>query len=296
MTRTPNTEQEWTIHSINIHGIFFERWCQKVIEQTKIWTLDSVNYPVEFPPSNGPFRGKESTLDIRASRDMTDRRVCLLIECKKNNPDFVHWVFFQKPRERANTDFVFSSVANWVKDSITHRWEPEMGSVPSPHDYIVTDEGRETRGNYLDWKKDNKKTKTSNAAILEAAYQVGIATQSVVHEDYVVCQKFNATSLPPPWALKFYMPVILTTARLFTCEFDPNTVDPATGEITLTSASLSERQELVFEYALPRSLQPNPTNLPKAYKEGIIDSFTRLHIVVVQSQQFPNFLQSFDQR
>ena len=80
MPITPQTQHDWTVHSINIHGIFFERWCQHVVTEADGWNLDAVNYPVEFPPPNGPWRGKESTLDIRASREIGDHRICLL--CK----------------------------------------------------------------------------------------------------------------------------------------------------------------------------------------------------------------------
>src|ERR1700730_1636817 len=101
MPITLKTEHDWTFHSINIHGFFFERWCQPVVAEAEGWTLDAVHYPVEFPPPSAPLRGTESALDIRASRGESDNRLCLLIECKKNNPEFVDWVFFQRPKERA---------------------------------------------------------------------------------------------------------------------------------------------------------------------------------------------------
>src|SRR4051794_19913157 len=92
----PATEDEWIIHSINIHGVFFERWCQKKISATFPWRVKSTNYPVEYPPPNGPLRGKESALDIRAEIQLGDLLLTLTIECKKNNPDFVKWIFFLK--------------------------------------------------------------------------------------------------------------------------------------------------------------------------------------------------------
>ena len=30
--------RNWTIYSINIHGIFFERWCREAISDTKGWS------------------------------------------------------------------------------------------------------------------------------------------------------------------------------------------------------------------------------------------------------------------
>lgn len=108
MPVTLQTEHDWTVHSINIHGLFFERWCQQAVAEAEGRTLDAANYPVEFPPPNGPWRGRESALDIRASRGESDNRLCLLIECKKSNQEFVHWVFFPKPKERATLGFIVS--------------------------------------------------------------------------------------------------------------------------------------------------------------------------------------------
>ena len=50
MPITLKREHDWTVHSINIHGFFFERWCQQAVSEAEGWTLNAVNYPVEFPP------------------------------------------------------------------------------------------------------------------------------------------------------------------------------------------------------------------------------------------------------
>ncbi len=42
--RQPHSDEEWTIHSLNIHGTFFERWCQRVIAETPPWQVKSTNY------------------------------------------------------------------------------------------------------------------------------------------------------------------------------------------------------------------------------------------------------------
>jgi hypothetical protein len=295
MTNTPQTQHDWTVHSINIHGIFFERWCQRIVAEAKGWTLDSVNYPVEFPPPNGPFRGKESTLDIRASRDISDHRLCLLIECKKNNPEFVDWVFFQKPPDRASKEFIVSQVENTPRTPPAQGWDTISTIRHLKSNFVVADEARETRASYRDLKNTSNKTKTSNAAIQDASYQVSLAKQAVAHEDDGICRRIgNSSSVAQlPWRKRIYFPTIVTTARLFVCEFDPKAVDPATGEIVPDKAMVTEREALVFEYPLPRHLQFAPSNVADSYKEGLVDLFTRLHILVVQSQHFPTFLETF---
>jgi hypothetical protein len=219
----------------------------------------------------------------------------LLIECKKNNPEFVHWVFFQKPRERQSKDFIVSQVENKVRIPPAQGWDTVSGYQQLSSSFVVADEARETRGNYLNWKKPATKTKTSNAAIQDAADQVSLARQAVIHEDASVSRRIgeSSSSAQPPWHKKLFFPTIVTTAQLFVCKFDPKEVAPATGEIEYTKASIAAREALVFEYPLPRHLQRSPADMAGSYREGLVDSFTRLHILVVQSKHFPTFLQTF---
>ena len=58
---TANTDEEFTVQALTIHGTFFERKCQDIITQAKNWTLRGINYPVEH-------QGKASNLDIWAEK------------------------------------------------------------------------------------------------------------------------------------------------------------------------------------------------------------------------------------
>lgn len=54
MSKPPSTDHEWIIHSINIHGVFFERWCQKTISEKVIGRFDQLTtqlnilHPTDF--------------------------------------------------------------------------------------------------------------------------------------------------------------------------------------------------------------------------------------------------------
>src|SRR5690348_5216365 len=96
------TDEEWIIRSINIHGTFFQRWCENVVRDTSPWTVKATELPVAYPPLMHALPSNESALDILAELKVGEGIISLLIECKKSNPDFVNWVFF--PREsNANT-------------------------------------------------------------------------------------------------------------------------------------------------------------------------------------------------
>src|SRR6266404_6661625 len=96
MKQKPSTPDEWTIHAINIQGYFFESWCRRVVEGKSGWTVVSSNHPVADPHFNN-----ESALDLRAHfHHGTYGDMTLLIECKKNNPEFTEWVFFTRKLRR----------------------------------------------------------------------------------------------------------------------------------------------------------------------------------------------------
>lgn len=98
--------------------------------------------------------------------------------------------------------------------------------------------------------------------------------------------------MPPrrlPWVRQLFVPVIVTPAQVFTYDFSPEAIDPLSGEIPFSKAAVIERQQLIFWYPLPRRLQVMPL-LPEQKRIGALDLFNRMHIRIVQSRYFPEFL------
>lgn len=287
------TEDEWTIRALNIHGAFFERWCQKTVANAKGWKLRSTNYPVEWPPTKGPWRGQQSTLDIRAEFQRGDQRLTLLIECKKNNPQFIDWNFFPGLLSPDTRRFTIMTLDNKPPREDVPNWRTSWRSNPMTTDYLVADEARETRGSYLQYKKDDK-TKTSNAAISEAAEQIALATRSVIAEEIAFTKALcNHPSRPHPrWLQQSFVPVIVTSARLFACEFDPGDVDPTNGEISSDKVSRREQQWLVYTYPLPCHLHGEPLDLGNVLNQSdeTIETFLRRDILVIYAGAFAETL------
>lgn len=291
MSAAPVSEHDWTIHSINIHGGFFERHCRAVLLDRDDWILEATNYPVEYPPPNGPLRGEESELDIRACLQQGEDRLTLLVECKKNNPDLVNWIFFPVLPERERNTITLSRLLNSPREAPQTGWVAQRSLEWLDHSYPVADEARETRCDYLNYKK-NDKTRTSNVAITEAAYQIALASQHAVLEGSYFSQTLGDTDPPRrmPWHRQVFLPTIVTTARLFICDFNPRHVDRARGEIPYDKASSMEVPHLVFRYPLPCHLLRRPADLADTLIQGLLDRWVRMDIMVVQSEQFPDFL------
>lgn len=292
----PESEHDWTVHSINIHGIFFERFCQRIIDKSNLWKLKAVNYPVEFPPLRGPIRGRESTLDIRAYRELESGILTLLIECKKNNPDFVNWIFFPRYFAPNQNRLWFPQVENIQDQNSSTGWRPQtkLKVIAASSETRVFDAARETRGSYTGYRKGDP-TRTSNASIEDAAYQVTLATQAIVAEEdqFSRVLSVGVPGMSLPWKKQVFLPTVVTSARIFACDFNPADIDNLTGEIAYEKVSITEVPSLFFEYSVPRHLQGVPENLSQVVSTDSIDVFMRMHILIVQSAKLEEVLNNY---
>jgi hypothetical protein len=287
----PTTDGDWTIRALNIHGTFFERWCRAIVNRTANWEVRYTNYPVGWEGSH------EGALDIRADRRIEDHLISLLIECKKHNPEFIDWIFFPQPASPEHTVLRLSQV-RWQSINPPH-WEVIVKHTTMPWRSVMADEARETRGDYLGYKKQqSEKTKTANRAIQDAAHQVAVATQWIRFEEQRHGIALGATVPAPSPAYKFHhiIPVVVTTANLYLCEFDPAEVDPATGEIPPAKVRLTPVPNLRYEYPIPLSIQSRPPSdeLGGILQEMQMHRFQRLQIEVVNSLAFEGFLRDFE--
>ncbi len=292
MNTEPITNKEWTIHALNIHGTFFERRCQQVIAQAKGWRIQSTNYPVEFPSTG---HGKASNLDIWAEGYLAQHALQLLVECKKNNPEYVDWIFFPKSLHRP----IKTTVRVLESRFVTFRTQGINPYIPFPRlqelltDLVIADEARETRGDYQSRSRNDRQlTKTSNAAITDAATQIALATQAILYQEEQTLKKHFQRSpvnqpVRPPLV---FLPVIVTTANLFTCDFQDVNVDLNTGEIAFENVELQSRPCLLYDYPVPHALQRDPEEMGTQYSREYLEEQARMSIIVVQSAFFPTLL------
>ncbi len=281
-----STDEEHTIHASNIHGAFFERKCQDVVHNAKNWQIQDTNYPVTYGGAN-------SNLDIWADsgRTWASTRAVLLIECKKNNHGFIDWIFFRQPRHRPSASYIqmIQLRQNMNETSI---WEIRRELRPLKHDLIIADEARETKGDYLKIRNQQDRTKTSNMAITDAATQISIATQALIEQEYNVIEDARNNHREfLSYFQHFFLPTIVTTAKLFTCEFQDADVNLTTGEIPLDKVKLVPCPFLIYDYPIPPALQTLPKAMNLSYTRDTLKQLARMPIFVVQSEAFPMFLE-----
>jgi hypothetical protein len=160
-------------------------------------------------------------------------------------------------------------------------------------EWITTSGAWERRGNYLKYKKLNDKTKTSNAAINQAAHQIALATEAIINEE-LVNSKTLSTHVKMPYKHQIIIPTIVTTAKLFICKFDPKDIDQRTGEISFSKTTLEQQHYLLYEYPLPVHFHSTPTDKVGVLKTGNKDFGTRMDILIVNSSALPAFLSKLE--
>lgn len=57
MVSDPINQEDWTVHALNIHGVFFERRCVEIVSGLAEWQVVSTNYPVEYPAAEWALAG-----------------------------------------------------------------------------------------------------------------------------------------------------------------------------------------------------------------------------------------------
>jgi hypothetical protein len=300
MNIEPTTEHEHIVHALNIHGTFFERWCQHIVAQTPGWNIKHANYPVEFPTRKGSSLGETSALDIWAEFKAKDTILSLPIECKKHNPELSNWIFFghrQTAQFRHGGSPFITDIENIPRQAPNTGWDVQLTKKGwNAVIHVCTDEARETRGSYSEYKRAGKKldllTKTANNAINEACQQVALATQTIINDERVRSTTLSQQNppLPLPYSRQIFLPAIVTTARLFYCNFNAANVNVATGEIPYDKVSITEHPYLLYEYPLPRFLQHAPKDVASVFAINGWERFIRLDILVINSSALSDIL------
>ena len=181
-----------------------------------------------------------------------------------------------------------------MPESGTGPWSPKAFMQNGTAAMPVATDCREVRGDYVSQKDGNNKTKTSNASIQEASYQVALANRAIVHEDGGLLNLARASDqhATPPWTRKTYIPIIVTTARLFKVSFAANDVALSTGEIPLSVVTLEPVTSVLYEYPLPKHLQHTPADPLPALSGIEFESFSRMDIIVVQAESLAEMLKT----
>lgn len=259
--------------TLNRHGYpFHAAVIKRVLDLGKTgspWRIKTSEFPVSV-------KGKDTRIDIVLSRkaefETGGPPAFLICECKRANPSLRNWCFCRLPfvhRRRNPETLLVESV--WHEKGSAHTFSRgiKMDLIPDQAYHI----GIEFRPQP---KNENSKGDSGNGRgqIEDTATQVCRGLNGFL--DYMEHQ----TRIDTPPFDAVVIPVIITTARLFTCSADLGEADLSTGE--LSTCELTETDRVYYQYHVSPSLRHKinyvPDLLDLAY--AVDQEFARTIVIV----------------
>jgi len=266
---------------LNQHGYGFQYSALKVAaeaydRQQSNWYFEVAEFPVEVQRSG-------TRIDFilrRSSRSYPHNRrpFFLLAECKRANPALSNWCFARAPFTR-RSGLLNCLIMESARLDDANRLESAAKVLPQAHDLffqvaleVKTKETGDTGG-------------TGRGAIEEAATQILRGLNGMVE-----FLRFNIQVFRDQKGAEF-LPVIFTTAHLWSSDVDLSSADLAKGEVDLSKKRFTERQYVFFQYHLSPGLKHSSSPTERSDDLGdIMESEYVRTIPIVNASGIENFL------
>jgi len=236
----------------------------------------------EFPVSVG---SRDTRIDLVLRKYNT--HIYLIGECKRVNPALGHWCFARAPythRSPAPKKLLVESIEVVSLDQVApvDSQQPYrlINTVSSSASDVIYHVGRELRSN----EKGESQASTGRGAIEEATGQVLLGVNGMIQHiaaHHEVLRPGNKITL---------VPVIFTTANLWTSEVDLGAADLATGRHAPDTAQLTSQSWIWLNYNQSPSLKHSFPIQNLNGRDVLETEYTR-SIAVVNALGIEDFLQ-----
>ncbi len=283
-------KDKFIIKALEAHGSFFHRKCIEKIASVENVQVIEKEYPITYMQ-------RDTKIDIVALHD-SNVVTHFIVECKKTNNDFKTWIFFQDSRLHSDDESLILKHGKplLLIDAYLSS-EDKIGAIRHVKTHIIP---RDKNAKEIiskvcydayevkfDPQKDNGKINFNNAfnaakkdKIEEACFQVVIGCRGFASQK---CEKYTHKDTRD----HFFIPIILTTANIYTCDVDLVNIDLEKGEvINSETAKINEEKWVAYNYrskyvddSVPVVLYPNSRN-------GIDNTMT---IYIVNSKHLSDF-------
>lgn len=271
--------------ALNEQGYLFQ---QRILEELTV-AKDCPWQPVavEFPVSFGAPGSYESRIDAVLKHTSTGPWH-LLLECKRANPDYKQWVFFDDvnrvtPSEKNS---VFIQRAN-LAGSWDYTGLPPLTKrnsvLPALEDCPVFNFYLETR-----MERPGSGRKVSATEAIETSFRqlsVGLVGLSLLLHQ----QRLTDFAL---------LPIVVTSAEIFAARFDPESVSLSHGYVEAKDLELDARDWVAVNYRIDESVSrfaEMTGGLGTTLREALMYRYLRT-VFVVRADRLTKFLTWFDEK
>lgn len=191
----------------------------------------------------------EGTIDVFAVAPLSkDNALCLLLECKKANPEQKHWVFERRPVEDEPLwyPFVFFDKSLGHVNYEKNIFFPSLGY-----------DGMSSFDKAIQVFEFNERSGGLNRNSRERAY-------NAIRQANEALSGFNPNEdiqrvielLPTADSINIlYLSIVITTANLWVMEYKPEDVEWGTGTLSIDELSLTSKGWIIYEFPLPTNFQ-----------------------------------------
>lgn len=243
--------QRRIIDGLNASGYPFQQRCLDELQEVPNWRITTNEYPVSV-------LGQDTKIDIV----LKSNQFFLIIECKRADPNYLRWVFPEQVRNVAIRVRATQLYIQEIRGNETFRQGQRSQIKPEPVSVLAHVNDDELR--VASWglevltrvnKNSGRSVKPSRTeAIEDACYQVFKGLGGFVLEQVQQLVKH------PETGGSYFLPVIVTTANLYTAQYDVSKIDLGNGKLPQEEANLEEAKWLVLDYGVGDSIQVAPVS------------------------------------
>jgi len=282
--RRPQMEQDLSgllLNALNEQGFIFQEACKHRLEEVQTgWKVKAFEYPVSL-------QGNDTQVDIVLQNSYSDSpELWSLIECKRADPEYVYWLFGSPGLPIGDA---LCSALGFSSHSASSEEPFRIQKLVEPlHFGISTYDAK----SWMEVKRNPKKERASNIENIEKAFkQVLRGTAGFAQEQ--LCQRHKH----PNTIRTFFIPIVITTAKLYVAGYKPEDVNLETGTISKEKVHLGpngqppeEVEWVLVDYGAGENLAPGST--PENFwsvDPGELQKYKTRSIFIVNSKSIPGF-------
>lgn len=286
---TLDPQHDHYVRTLNRDGFLFQKKIQHETEQI------IENIVPELPVEYGQIHHK---LDLLAETSSKDKRLpwraFFLIDAKRHLSDYTTWLFLtpEHPRSPPPPYLIGYGVFSSLKEVDVYS-SIDVGMVPTKlHLSLVKQEfdkfsdGLEYGNIPFEIRSGSDKAK--NDAIAGVCNAVTIATHAMAIETVNRSRKSGKDGVENR---AFFIPIVVTTAKLKLAEASANDIPLTTGMIEPQNLRISDEKWLVYEHSLPGHLLLPMEASNYTWDSSREDRLRRRHIFIVNAEHYSEFLQ-----
>ena len=247
--------------------------------------------------SQNSFALSERSIDVVATREIDgNRRIHLCIECKKQNPDYTEWCFFDEMNDYRNPHVIIKSInpestilfdasvsehERGISLSLNQRYIREWKFWPEKiGDYGLALNSGKLKGEYYI---------TEQTIVDKACIQIIEGTYGLTIE-YLISD-ISSEESPNP-ITDIFVPIVITNTNLKFCEFNRDWINPEKGHLT-EEPTYIPLEAIFYQYNSPKSVQ-YPQLLTGNLSMKDRSNASKWYVVILSPKGLTKFLASID--